>query len=715
MAMAMAMLWNSIRSLTLWQMATLVLVLFGTAAATYWLYSYSGRTDTAELAENQQLIPIEYGDIVNQVSTNGNLAFPERETVSFDVAGTLGALLVEKGQQVSLGQELARLDDLTIESLEAAVAQAQVDLLQAREDLADFLEPYSPVQLALDRAKIEETIAAARLQRSQAAETREEVLNPELPTEQDVKAQEEAIAAARLSLQQAIKSREELLSQNLLPDYNLKIAESHQGEVDAENDLAGIQEALKELEPSARELVEANQALLQAQIDLDQANQALTDFKNTQGSRLARLQRDKQEVQARLDQAKNNLAALQEEYDSGTIGLYSNIRRWESYINSLEGQLEELRIGIVSEAEQLETAILVAEVSLVDARELVAELGAGPDALERQRLEAQALAIIAGRAVAERDTLELEFPNVDPVELALKDAQVSLAEATLAQAAADLAEIREELLVEPNPLEIALLEKQIILAEATLAQAQEDLAEAVPEDPDPLEIALKEVEIDSARIKLQDTIAQLEATVIYAPLGGFVSRVDVEAGDPVKAETEILEIVDSSVIEIDGIVDEIDVLSVREGTPAQVTLDALPDRTLEGIVTEIATESLNQQGVVSYPISIRVQAPEGVEPREGLSAIANIVLRSEQNVLLVPQQALYGSFDQPVVRVMTNLGVSEQPVALGSSDDFWVAVLEGLTEGDQVVLETADVNTGQFSFRQFRQTTGGGRGGGGRR
>ena len=715
MAMAMATLWNSIRSLTLWQMATLVLVLFGTAAATYWLYSYSGQTDTAELAENQQLIPIEYGDIVNQVSTNGNLAFPERETVSFDVEGTLGVLLVEKGQQVSQGQELARLDDLTIESLEAAVAQARVDLLQAREDLADFLEPYSPVQLALDRAKIEETIAAARLQRSQAAETLEEVLNPELPTEQDIKAQEEAIAAARLSLQQAIESREELLSQNLLPDYNLKIAESHQGEVDAENDLAGIQEALKELDPSARELVEANQALLQAQIDLDQANQALTNFENTHGSRLARLQREKQEVQARLDQAKNNLAALQEEYDNGAIGLYSNIRRWENYVNSLEGQLEELRIGIASDAEQLETAILVAEVSLVDARELVAELGAGPDALERQRLEAQALAIIASRAVAERDTLELEFPNVDPVELALKNAQVSLAEATLAQAAADLAEIREELLVEPDPLEIALLEKQIILAEATLAQAQEDLAEAVPEDPDPLEIALKEVEIDSARIKLQDTMAQLEATVIYAPLGGFVSRVDVKPGDPVKADTEILEIVDSSVIEIDGIVDEIDVLSVREGTPAQVTLDALPDRTLEGIVTEIATESLNQQGIVSYPINIRVQAPEGVEPREGLSAIANIVLRSEQNVLLVPQQALYGSFDQPVVRVMTNLGVSEQPVALGSSDDFWVAVLEGLTEGDQVVLETADVNTSQFSFRQFRQTTGGGRGGGGRR
>ena len=99
--------------------------------------------------------------------------------------------------------------------------------------------------------------------------------------------------------------------------------------------------------------------------------------------------------------------------------------------------------------------------------------------------------------------------------------------------------------------------------------------------------------------------------------------------------------------------------------------------------------------------------------REGLSSVANIVLREERNVLLLPQQALYGTFDQPVVKVLNGEGnLEERPVELGNSDEFWITVRAGLKEGDQVAMETADVSTSRFSFGQFRQVTGAsGRGG----
>ena len=72
-------------------------------------------------------------------------------------------------------------------------------------------------------------------------------------------------------------------------------------------------------------------------------------------------------------------------------------------------------------------------------------------------------------------------------------------------------------------------------------------------------------------------------------------------------------------------------------------------------------------------------------------------------MLLVPQQALCGSFDEPVVRVMTTNGVQDRAVSLGNSDDFWTVVREGLTEGEQVVVEAAQTSTDQFgAFRQFR-------------
>ena len=249
-------------------------------------------------------------------------------------------------------------------------------------------------------------------------------------------------------------------------------------------------------------------------------------------------------------------------------------------------------------------------------------------------------------------------------------------------------------------------EDQIALALADLARAEEDLADLLEEQgspPDALDVAQAEHEIESARIALAEAQSKLDSSVIVSPMAGLVLEILADPGDSVEPRTDILEIVDPSVIEVDGIVDEIDVLLVRVGTSAEVALDALPNVTIPGVVTEIAVEAQNQQGVVSYPIRIRLDVPERIEPREGLSAVADIVLREERNVLLVPQQALYGSFDQPVVRVMTASGVAERPVSLGSSDDFWVAVNSGVAEGDQIVLEAADVNTSEFSFRNLRR------------
>lgn len=198
-----------------------------------------------------------------------------------------------------------------------------------------------------------------------------------------------------------------------------------------------------------------------------------------------------------------------------------------------------------------------------------------------------------------------------------------------------------------------------------------------------------------------------------APLAGFISLVNVEDGDEVGANAVIVEVVDHTVVEIDGIVDEIDVLLVSEGARATVNMDSLPGRSLDGVISEISPAALNQQGVVTYPIRIQIHVPQGLQLREGLSATAGIILQEEKNVLLVSQQALYGSFDQPLVGVMTSTGVQERLVVLGESDGFWTVVREGLVEGDQVVMETAQTTSDPFAaFRQLRGGFGGGGGGG---
>lgn len=791
----METLWNSVKSLAIWQILVLLALLFGSAAAVFLLYTDFTQTDSAELAENQQLIPVRFGDIVNQVSTNGNVAFPQRETLSFGIAGALGPLPVEEGQRVVAGQELARLDSTSLANLEEAVGRARVDLMQAREDLSTLLERPSEVAMAQERAAAREAVAAARYRVQQAEEALaetlepeiptfldvktlkeriaatellveqrreegEDLLDPELPTEQEIKAQEELVADARVKLQEAMDARDVLRSRNLLPDYEMKLAEALQKKADAEKELAAIEEALADLEPTEKELVEAFQNRLKAQVALDQATQALEDFRDAHGSDLTTRRREKRELEEEIAAASQTLASLRESYNEGTLGLATNILRWEQYLTALEEELQEVRTGIVSEVEELEADLAVAQANLVEAEANLAELGEEPDSLEREALEARAKTIIANQEVVDRDLSELEQPEVDPLELSLAQARIVLAEATLAQAITDLGDLKTALeetpnslelelntqqlelaqatldqylldydeLIEdqkttPEPLDVALKEDRIALALADLARAEEDLADLIVEQgipPDPLDVAQAEHEIESARIALDEAQSKLDSSVIISPMAGLVLEIMADPGDSVEPRTEIMEIVDPGVVEVDGIVDEIDVLLVRVGTSAEVALDALPNATIPGVVTEIAVEAQNQQGVVSYPIRIRLDIPEGIEPRAGLSAVANIVLREERNVLLVPQQALYGSFEQPVVRVMTELGVAERPVSLGSSDDFWVAVNSGVAEGDRIVLEAADINTNEFSFRNLRRATGGtggprGAGGGGPR
>ena len=72
------------------------------------------------------------------------------------------------------------------------------------------------------------------------------------------------------------------------------------------------------------------------------------------------------------------------------------------------------------------------------------------------------------------------------------------------------------------------------------------------------------------------------------------------------------------------------------------------------------------------------------------------MLRETTDALLVPSAAIGGSFLQPTVLVQRDGAVTEQPVSLGDGDDFNVVVLDGLNEGDTVVVESAGGDFGIF-------------------
>ncbi|PKB57458.1 MAG: hypothetical protein BZY73_03115 [SAR202 cluster bacterium Casp-Chloro-G3] len=676
----------SFKALRPWQTATVAIVILGSAWATYGIISNTTSANQVDLTANQRIIPVQYGDLMNQVSTNGSLIFPERETLTFGSAGTVSRVLVKEGQQVTQGQPLAELDHASVIYLEESAAQAKVDLQAAQDSLAQLES-----ELALDFATAEQEVASAQLELNAAINVLAAASNPD--TQVEIKTQEEAVASARLSLQNANRA---LISLN--PSHAQELADAIKAKTSAQTALKEAQDKLNNFDVDYdSQLAAALQAKAAAEVALDQAQDALDSFEKANESWLGTVLSDKAMAEANLEKTQAELARfIKSEAESG--GYSSLILQWERFVATRQENLNGLQAR-TAEPERLMADLELAEGQLLQAKNSLADLRSGSDSLQFQDLESAADVAQANLTIAEKDLADIAV-GVDPLKAAVTQTQASLAQVTLTRAEKELAD-----LLESQTLDVTLKEKEVVVAEHTLASSKKSL-ELKSLGADHPEIALRQAAA-AAKQDLENALKLLDDTSLESPITGMVTLVAIEEGDDVDANTTVVEIVDTSVIEIDGIVDEVDVLSVTAGTPTEVTFDALRGQVFAGTVSEISSAAGNQSGVVTYPIKVQVVVPAGLQLREGLTAVAKIVLNSEKNVLLVPQQSLYGTFDQPTVRLMTASGVEDRAVELGNSDDFYVVVQSGLKEGDQVVMESAEFSTAGSGFGQLRTITGG--------
>ena len=329
--------------------------------------------------------------------------------------------------------------------------------------------------------------------------------------------------------------------------------------------------------------------------------------------------------------------------------------------------------------------------------------GAQHDADVRQaRADLEAAA--AARDAAEGDLAALgDAP--DTLEVAVKatglgQAQAALGSAIAARdvAASDLAALGDA----PDALEVAAKSERLALAETQRDDAMDRL-EDLGQGADALDIAILEADVEATVAARVAAETALQSAVITAPFAGVIASLNVEPGDKVTASETVLEIVDPTVVAMDGHVDEIDVLFLQPGAAALVTMDALGGQSVQGIVDEVGTRPASQQlgqggtGLVTYPVSIRLSLPEGQSLPEGLTAVASVVLQMDAGVLLVPLDSVFGSFEEPEVRVIKDDGsIEDRAVVLGNSDDFWVAVTSGLEEGERVIMEAEEDLQGGF-------------------
>jgi HlyD family secretion protein len=292
----------------------------------------------------------------------------------------------------------------------------------------------------------------------------------------------------------------------------------------------------------------------------------------------------------------------------------------------------------------------------------------------------------------------LECPGLGPAEQQLRiglesaNADLEVAEAQLAVllAGPGTAEIQAaDAAIAAASAQVAAAEGGVLVAEANVDRAEAAYAR-LQEGVSETETAILEAQIAAAETNLALTQLRLEQAMIIAPMDGEVANILINSGEQAAPGVPAIILVNKEAFHIEVSVDEIDIDRIALDQPVEITLDALPDRIVEGQIVDIAPTSIAAgAGVVTYLVTINIEAEEGVTLRPGLTANASIVVEEIEDVLVIPNWSIRPDRDTGqafVNKLATDGEIVEVPVETGLRNEQFSEVLSGLTAGEVVVV-----------------------------
>lgn len=323
----------------------------------------------------------------------------------------------------------------------------------------------------------------------------------------------------------------------------------------------------------------------------------------------------------------------------------ANVSIAEAQVLASEAELSRAEDGLAISQAQVDvakagTAVAQAEVARAQAGTTSQELASGKAGVDRAQAAVQQAQTAYDRAGGTGDTLEALALEQATLDLKIAESEYSRLLAGPRQS--DLAPLRasvqaakaQETLAKAQA---ALAESQIVQAEAAVAQseasvegmkAQAAQAQAALDrltaGPNPEEVAVAEAFAVRAReivVTAQESLAQ---AALAAPFGGTVGMIHVQEGEEVLPGQPVLVMGDLTTLRVETTdLDEIDVARVRPGQLAELTFDALPEKTLTGKVVRVAPMSTPGQAAVSYAVIIEFKETDPAL-RWGMTAFVDI-------------------------------------------------------------------------------------------
>ena len=387
---------------------------------------------------------------------------------------------------------------------------------------------------------------------------------------------------------------------------------------------------------------------------------------------------------ARLEQAQqppsqDDLASAQAALDSA-LANYDRVSAGATAeeLDSAQAALDSARANYRTVKEgPTKEELAAAQAALDSARATVRQTQAAYDRV-KHRADIQ---MLPESLNLQNATIELERAQANYDALANRPtaSELAAAEAQVAQAESQLSLLRDR----PTASELLAAEAQIAQAESQLSLLQEQ--------PRAQDVAVFQAQVEEASVALAQAQAQLDDALLTTPFGGTVLEILAEEGEWVTpgAPAILVATTDSLILQVN--VDEVDVAQLAEGQTARLSFDALKDQQgemVEGTIARIAPSSTSVGGAVAYGVEISF-APGELPVRLGMTADVDIVVARADETLLIPNRAI--TADRTAGRYYVDRlradGMAERlEVRIGIRNESQTQILEGLKEGDQVVL-----------------------------
>lgn len=264
----------------------------------------------------------------------------------------------------------------------------------------------------------------------------------------------------------------------------------------------------------------------------------------------------------------------------------------------------------------------------------------------------------------------------------------------------DLAALRDQAAATLKQLEATkryaeadLRRKRELFAARSIAQSDLDVVER--------ELAVSEQQVEAARASLAYATAQVGYARITAPIGGVVASVATEEGETVAASfaaPTFLTLLDPSRLEVWAYVDETDIGRIRNGQTARFTVDTYGDEEFDGRVTAVHPKAEIRDNVVDYVTVVQFQRPKNRILRPEMTTTVRVALATRSNVLAVPIRAVHWQGTRAYVLVSSPRDKAAVPdrrwVTPGLKDESYWEILNGLGEGDEVIVGETTVKPG---------------------